>query len=275
MLRKTLPTVALLILLQLFALESYATETNQKNNLPTIDVMLEEVKFDCSEFKPNLITKFLLREGPARELLYKKCIDQNEDDAAFTKYNESMINDGNIKDLSIDLKNAQTRLTILTLTTALKNYLTDPSTNDDKMEFIKSAVDGFKQHYIEKRAMLDVEIKEMKRRENPRNKKTVELLKIIEENEADLGKNIDSTIRYMEFVVKDRHSFVLAHNKFFPKIYEKSEEFYKTKLTQYECDFLELNFGEEWVDVKKDLSLSCIKSKEKVKINPQKIVQTQ
>lgn len=257
--KKTIPMVLVVLALQINSLEAHAAKSIQEIAIPAFNFALEEVKLDCSEFKPNLITKFIWKEGPTRALLYKKCLDQTQDDEAFTKYNETMVNDSNIKDLSDDLKAAKTRLTILTLTTALKNYLTDPTTNDDKMEFIKRAVEGFKQHYIEKRAMLDVEIKEMKKKENPKNRKTAELLKIIDENEEDLGNSIESTIRYMEFVVKDRNAYVAAHNKFLPHIYVHPKLFKKLKLTKYECDFLELNFGDEWNSVKKDLQLTCLK----------------
>lgn len=217
-------------------------------------VMLEEVQLDCSEFKPNLITKFLWKEGPTRGLLYKKCLDQTHDDEAFEKYNETMINDSNIGDLSKDIKDAKTKLTILTLTTALKNYLVDPETDEDKMEVIKSAVESFKQHYVEKRAMIDTEIKAMKKKEN---KNGLQLISIIEENEADLGNSIDSTIKYMEFVLKDRHAFVAAHNKFLPRLYVEPKAFKGEKLTKYECEFLDLNVGEKWERMKKGLQIMC------------------
>lgn len=221
---------------------------------PLGSIVLEEVPLDCSEFKPNLITKFLWKEGPTRGLLYKKCLDQTQDDEAFVKYNETMINDSNIGDLSKDIKSAKTKLTIMTLTTALKNYLTDPETNEDKMELIKSAVDSFKQHYVEKRAMIDVEIKSMKKKEN---KKGLQLISVIEENEEDLGNSIDSTIKYMEFVLKDRHAYVAAHNKFLPKIYVSPKDFLKEKLSKYECDFLEMNIGDKWNKMKKGLEITC------------------
>jgi hypothetical protein len=248
------------VLLLVLPERASATNVNSSIGFSPLEIVLEEVKFNCSEFKPNIITKFLWREGPTRELLYKKCLDQSSDDAAFTKYNESMINDSNISQLSADLKNAQTRLTILTLTTALKNYLIDESTNDDKLEMIKGSVDGFRQHYVEKKAKLDKEIKFLKKNENMKNKKTLELLKIIEESEEELGSGIESTIKYMEFVLKDRHAFVSSHHKFLPHIYVRSDDFVKMKLSKYECEFLELNFGSEWVDVKKDLKLICLKN---------------
>lgn len=225
------------------------------NPISSLDgIMLEEVKFDCAEFKPNLITKFLWKEGPTRGLLYKKCLDQTQDDQVFVKYNEKMINDSNIGDLSKDIKSAKTKLTILTLTTALKNYLTDPETNEDKMILIKSAVEGFKQHYVEKKSMIDVEIKNMKKKENRRG---LELVSIIEENEADLGTNIDSTIKYMEFVLKDRHAYVAAHTKFLPKIYVDPKIFLGETLSQYECEFLDLNVGENWSKMRKGLQITC------------------
>lgn len=224
-------------------------------NIPSIgELVLEEVPLDCSEFKPNLITKFLWKEGPTRGLLYKKCLEQTQDDVKFEKYNESMINDSNIGDLSKDIKNAQTKLTILTLTTALKNYLMDPETNEDKMVLIKNAVESFKQHYIEKKSLIDVEVKTMKKRENKRG---LELVSIIEENEAELGENIDSTIEYMEFVLKDRHAYVAAHNKFLPKIYVEPINFFQANLSNYECQFLKINIGEKWARMKKGLQINC------------------
>ncbi len=249
-----------LVLILYLPEKASATTVVDPINFSPLEIVLEEVKFNCSEFKPNLITKFLWREGPTRELLYKKCLDQSSDDVAFTKYNESMINDSNISQLSEDLKNAQTRLTILTLTTALKNYLIDESTDDDKLEMIRSSVEGFKQHYVEKKSKLDKEIKFLKKNENMKNKKTLELLKIIEESESELGSNIEGTIKYMEFVLKDRHAFANTHHKFLPHIYVKTEDFFNMKLSKYECEFLRLNFGTEWVDVKKDLKLICLKN---------------
>jgi hypothetical protein len=224
-------------------------------NIPAIrGLVLEEVQFDCAEFKPNLITKFLWKEGPTRGLLYKKCLEQTQDDEKFEKYNESMINDSNIGDLSNDIKNAQTKLTILTLTTALKNYLMDPETNEDKMVLIKNAVENFKQHYVEKKSLIDNEIKSMKNKENRRG---LELVSIIEENETELGENIDSTIKYMEFVLKDRHAYVAAHNKFLPKIYVDPKHFLDANLSKYECEFLSINIGENWNRMKKGLQITC------------------
>ncbi len=217
-------------------------------------IVLQEVQLDCSEFKPNLITKFLWKEGPTRGLLYKKCLDQTQDDEKFEKYNETMVNDSNIGGLAKDIKEAKTKLTILTLTTALKNYLTDPETDEDKMELIKSAVVNFKQHYVEKKSMIDTEIKTMKKKENKRG---LELVSIIEENEAELGESIDSSIKYMEFVLKDRHAFVAAHNKFLPKIYVEPEYFLEEKLSKYECDFLALNIGEKWSRMRRGLRIEC------------------
>jgi hypothetical protein len=224
-------------------------------NIPSIgEIVLEEVQLDCSQFKPNLITKFLWKEGPTRGLLYKKCLEQTQDDEKFEKYNESMINDSNIGGLSADIKNAQTKLTILTLTTALKNYLMDPETNEDKMVLIKNAVESFKQHYFEKKSLIDIEIKTMKKQENRRG---LELVSIIEENEEELGENIDSTIKYMEFVLKDRHAYVDAHNKFLPKIYVEPKNFFQASLSKYECEFLKINIGEKWARMKKGLQITC------------------
>lgn len=246
----------LTILLQTNA---FAEKTVQTGGLPTpsIDLVLEEVKLNCLSFKPNLITKFLWKEGPTRELLYKKCLDQNLDDEAFAKYSETMINDNNIGDLSKDLDKSQTRLTIYTLTEALKNYLEDPETSDDKLVFIKNAVEGFKAHYKDKKTMLDVEIKSMKKKENHQNKRTMELLTIIVENEAELDQSIESTLKYMDFILKDRHAYISAHNKFLPKIYIHPEIFKKASLSSYECEFLELNFNGDWKKTKEVLGLTC------------------
>lgn len=237
------------------ATQAIAREANEFL-LPSLGIVLEEVQLNCSEFKPNLITKFLWKEGPTRGLLYNKCLDQIQDDKNFEKYSEAFINDSNILDLSKDIKAAKTRLTILTLTTALKNYLADPETNDNKMEQIKKSVVAFKQHYKDKKAMLDKEIKEMKRKES---KQGLELITLIEENEADLGKSIDSTIEYIDFVLQDRHAYTETHNKFFPAIYENHEIFRKAKLSKYECNFLKLHFGDKWNFVRRDLMLTCLK----------------
>jgi hypothetical protein len=253
--------LALVITISIAQSNAFAQQPNNiMGAFPSLgSVVIEEVKLDCAEFKPNLITKFLWKEGPTRGILYKKCLDQDQDDQTFEKYNETMINDSNIGDLSKDIKDAKTKLTILTLTTALKNYLIDPETNADKMEMIKSAVESFKQHYVEKRAMIDTEIKSMKKNGNKRSKKELELISVIEDNEEDLGQSIDSTIKYMDFVLKDRHAFAAAHNKFLPKIYVEPKSFMGEKLSKYECDFLELNVGDKWERMKKGLQISCDK----------------
>lgn len=233
-------------------------QEEQKNNEQQI--MLEEIKLNCLSFKPNLITKFLWKEGPTRGLLYKKCLEQSLDDESFVKYSEKMINDSNIGDLIIDLEKSQTRLTIYNLIESLKNYLEDKEISNEKLKIIKKVVIGFKEHYKIKKELLDSEIKIIRKKENKNNKKTMELVKIITDNEEELDINIEYSIKYIDFILKDRIAYFKSHNKFLPEIYVHPQHFKGLIASKYECDFLKLNFNNDWDKTKKELQINCLKN---------------
>jgi len=130
------------------------------------------------------------------------------------------------------------------------------TTDDSKTEIIKSSINKFKEHYKEKKAMLDVEIKSMKKKENP---KAMELINIVESNEAELDEKILSTLKYMDFVIKDKNSYVLAHSKFIPYIFNDPDKFKKSKLSKYECSFMAISFDSSWDEMKEDLQITCLR----------------
>ncbi len=232
--------------------------------LADIAVELEEVKINCEEFKPNLITKFVWREGPTRELLYKKCLDQTADDKLFNKYNDLLIKSENINLLANDIKDVKTRLTFFTLANSLKMYLTNGETEALKLEMIKSAVNSFKEKYGILRDKLDKEIKVVnKNTNNLKKKRNKELVNIIVSSEEELDQKIVETIKYLDFILEDHHAYVEKHNKFFPEIYIEPDKFYKQKLTNKECAFLKLNFEQDWSILKNKLKISCVNESEK------------
>ncbi len=219
---------------------------------------LEEVKLNCKEFRPNLITKFIWREGPTRSLLYQKCLDQTEDDQKFNKYADLLIKGSNISDLSKEVQDVKTRLTFFTLANSLKVYLTNEPTSDVKIEIIRNSVKEFKKHYKLMRSKLNDEINYLKEKETSKKIRAKELLDIVVSSEDELDKNIEQTLKFIDFVLKDHNAYVVMHDKFFPKIYIEPVFFYKEKLTVSECEFLRLNLEEDWWNVKKKLKISCV-----------------
>ncbi len=248
----------IILLLLLIGINSVKAET-----LADIAVELEDVKINCEEFRPNLVTKFIWREGSTRELLYKKCLDQTEDDKLFNKYNDLLIKSDNINLLSNDIKDIKTRLTFFTLANSLKMYLTNGSTDNMKLEMIKSAVNSFKEKYGILRETLDKEIKVVNKNTNLKKKRNKELVNIIVSSEEELDKKIEETIKYLDFILEDHHAYVEMHNKFFPEIYINPNKFYKKNFTNKECSFLNLNFEQDWNLLKNKLNIKCVNERVK------------
>ncbi len=230
-----------------------------------LQIELEQAKLNCNEFRPNLITKFVWREGSTRSLLYKKCLDQTSDDENYNKYNELGNKNGNIEELSSNVVGIKTRLTFFTLANSIKMLLSDTKTNPATLEVAKKTITQFKEHYKSMRVGLDKEINQLASSDNQKTARAKELINIIVSSEDELDKNIEKTLKYIDFILKDHNNYVLMHNKFFPKIYLEPEVFLKSKISKEECEFLSLNFEEDWSKVKNKLRISCVNKTNKVK----------
>lgn len=231
-----------------------------------LQIELEQAKLDCNEFRPNLITKFVWREGATRSLLYKKCLDQTSDDANYNKFNELNTKTGNIQELSTNVAGIKTRLTFFTLANSIKMLLSDSKTNPATLELAKTTINQFKDHYKNMRLGLDKEINQLANSDTQKTARAKELINIIVTSEDELDKNIEKTLKYIDFILKDHNSYVAMHNKFFPKIYLNPETFVRSNMTKEECEFLNLNFEEDWGKVKSKLKITCFAKKEKIKV---------
>lgn len=231
-----------------------------------LQIELEQAKLNCNEFRPNLITKFVWREGTTRSLLYKKCLDQTSDDENYNKYNELNSKSSNIEELSSNVVGIKTRLTFFTLANSLKMLLADSKTNQATLEVAKKTITQFKEHYSNMRVSLDKEINQLASSETQKTARAKELINIIVTSEDELDKNIEKTLKYIDFILKDHNNYVVMHNKFFPKMYLNPEAFLRSSLTKEECEFLNLNFEEDWPKVKNKLKISCVNKKIKAKV---------
>ena len=230
-----------------------------KINIPKdLEIELEQAKLNCNEFRPNLITKFVWREGKTRSLLYKKCLDQISDDENYNKFNELNYKNGKIEELSSNVDGIKTRLTFFTLANSMRMLLSEDKTNEATLEIAKKTIAQFKDHYKKMKVGLDKEINNLANSSNQKTERAKELIDIIVTSEEELDKNIDKTLKYIDFILKDYNNYVLMHDKFFPKIYLEPEYFFKSKVSKEECEFLKLNFEEDWLNVKNKLKISCV-----------------
>ncbi len=259
--------ILLLSAIFMWANTSFAQE---KIEIPKdLQIELEQAKLDCNEFRPNLITKFVWREGSTRSLLYKKCLDQTSDDENYNKFNELGSKGTNIEELSTNVAGIKTRLTFFTLANSIKMLLADSKTNPATLEIAQKTITQFKDHYKSMRLGLDKEINQLANSKTQNTARAKELINIIVTSEDELDKNIEKTLNYIDFILKDHNNYVLMHNKFFPKIYLNPEAFLRSKLSTQECEFLSLNFEDDWIKVKNKLKISCI-NKVKVEVKNEK-----